>query len=356
MRMWLNIIVIALCAPGFSAWAGTERSLFGRHGTSLSEQPLSLQYAVSEAVGGEQHSYHLRKQSKGWRADTPSQDYSTHFDREGFTLSTGQSKFHMRALAIGYGDQREALPEATLSTDKNRIEYTRGNVTEWYVNGPMGLQQGFTLAAAPQHTGPGGQALVLSLGVSGNLSPEVASDGRSVTLETDTGQHVLSYGGLIAFDVLGKDLPAQMHWDGEQLELWVDDRNATYPTKIISGNWTSNHPNRASRSFGAGQTDTTDDDTGAGDISTTSSQDAPSDDQGGEETGDLGQQDADDRGAPDDADAQDDAGTQDADEDADADADADDGDEGTEPPPPADTQPPVFSDDPASTSDPNTNG
>jgi hypothetical protein len=31
----------------------------------------------------------------------------------------------------------------------NRVEYKRGALTEWYINGPPGLEQGFTLAKPP---------------------------------------------------------------------------------------------------------------------------------------------------------------------------------------------------------------
>ena len=42
--------------------------------------------------------------------------------------------------------------------EANRVEYRRGEVTEWYVNGPLGLEQGFTLARAPDQ-GEGGGAV-----------------------------------------------------------------------------------------------------------------------------------------------------------------------------------------------------
>ena len=34
---------------------------------------------------------------------------------------------------------------ASLHVEKNRVELQRDAMTEWYVNGPFGLQQGFTL-------------------------------------------------------------------------------------------------------------------------------------------------------------------------------------------------------------------
>ena len=53
-------------------------------------------------------------------------------------------------VGYGRGERVLAVETARLSPDENRIEYDRGPVSEWYVNGPRGLKQGFTLAGPPE--------------------------------------------------------------------------------------------------------------------------------------------------------------------------------------------------------------
>ena len=54
------------------------------------------------------------------------------------------------ATATGSGRCRPPAHDAA-----NRVEYRRpGGVVEWYINGPLGLEQGFDLAAPPVGGGP----------------------------------------------------------------------------------------------------------------------------------------------------------------------------------------------------------
>ena len=123
--------------------------------TRLSDLPLALQYTVSEAMGRNQSAYHPERQPNGFRAATPAQGYTTHFGVEGMTLTVGQSRLQMQLTGVGYGERLTAVAAALPTSSDNRVEYRRGNVTEWYVNGPLGLQQGFTLEERPAPTGCG---------------------------------------------------------------------------------------------------------------------------------------------------------------------------------------------------------
>ncbi len=59
-------------------------------------------------------------------------------------------------------------PSAPVSS-RNEVLYRHGSLTEFYRNGPYGLEQGFTLKQRPQAgTGP----LVLSLSLDGSLTPK----------------------------------------------------------------------------------------------------------------------------------------------------------------------------------------
>jgi hypothetical protein len=62
----------------------------------------------------------------------------------------------MALQGYGYGTHLDPVAIASPSAANNRIEYRRGALTEWYVNGPLGLEQGFTIEQRPDrgHTGP----------------------------------------------------------------------------------------------------------------------------------------------------------------------------------------------------------
>ncbi|MGZ4248082.1 MAG: hypothetical protein ACXVUE_07215 [Solirubrobacteraceae bacterium] len=101
-------------------------------------------------------------------------------------------------------------------------------MTEWYANGPLGLEQGFTLGARPagRRAGP----LTLSLAVSGNVRGKLSRRADAVTF-TRPGVS-LAYRGLIATDARGRQLPAGIELRDGVLLIRVYDRGARYPLRI----------------------------------------------------------------------------------------------------------------------------
>jgi hypothetical protein len=110
------------------------------------------------------------------------------------------------------------------------MTYQRGpDLTEWYLNTPLGLEQGFTLSAPPAHSPPGEQ-LILEMALSGTLTPRL--QGSTLLLCDATGQGILRYTGLYAVDSTGKSLPARLALQGDTLRIIVYDTAATYPITI----------------------------------------------------------------------------------------------------------------------------
>ncbi len=109
----------------------------------------------------------------------------------------------------------------------NRVEYVHGALTAWYVNGPMGLQQGWTVQERPAGEGD----LTLALHSQG-LSAQVEANGRSLKLSDDHGATRLHYGGLLAVDATGREMPVRFIVEGEQVRVAVNDAGATYPLII----------------------------------------------------------------------------------------------------------------------------
>src|SRR6185295_17927 len=95
------------------------------------------------------------------------------FDRTGVSVATGGEQAWFRLAGLGRGAV-SALPASRPSSPVsagNRVTYRHGALSEWYVNGPLGLEQGFTLASRPA----GGVGwLTVAVEVSAGLVPRKA--------------------------------------------------------------------------------------------------------------------------------------------------------------------------------------
>jgi trimeric autotransporter adhesin len=190
------------------------------HQLDLLSLPAAAQGAVSAALGGEP-AYRIR----GLHAINRAQHLRMGFSRRGVAVASGGGRLSMALSAYGYASALRPLAVASPHATANRVSYPHGSLTEWFANGPLGLEQGFNIAARPP-TGSG--PLTLSLAISGNLAARV-EDG-SVLL--DGGGAALRYGGLLATDARGHVLRSWLQLARGQLLVHVDDRGATYPLRI----------------------------------------------------------------------------------------------------------------------------
>ena len=136
-------------------------------------------------------------------------------------LNHPDGSVNLRLAGYGYGDRLQKPAPARLTGNGNRLEYQRGDLTEWYMNGSQGLEQGFTLAHRPG-TDPAGEPLVIALGVTGGLAPAQKADEDSVLFESSKGV-VLRYAGLRALDARGRVLPSRLEVRGREIRLIVED-------------------------------------------------------------------------------------------------------------------------------------
>ena len=140
---------------------GPERTTTTRHG--LTSLPLAAQGPVSAALGQDGPAYRV----KGLRAGNPAQHLRAGFSRHGVTVASGKARLGMALSAYGYGSTlRLGWTSAVPRASANRVSYAHGALTEWYANGPLGIEQGFDVAARP---GAAAGPLTLSLALSGNL-------------------------------------------------------------------------------------------------------------------------------------------------------------------------------------------
>jgi hypothetical protein len=207
----------------------------GQAGMTIDGLPASVQASVSQESGRRDRRYHATSRPGArLNVDNPTHGLTADFTPAGVSIRAGAHQAGIAAAGIGYGDALRPVADAAPVALENRVEYRRGGVTEWYVNGPMGLEQGFTIAERPGGTGrqAGDDPLTLALRIDGSLEPRLAADRKALTLIADNGVEALRYTGLTAWDATGAELSARLDLDRRTLLVRVDDARAQYPITI----------------------------------------------------------------------------------------------------------------------------
>ncbi|MBI4516452.1 MAG: FG-GAP repeat protein [Deltaproteobacteria bacterium] len=145
-------------------------------------------------------------------------------------MRSGQARWGLRLSGYGYGEELSSVGTAGPVADRNRVEYRRGALTEWYVNGPQGLEQGFTLESPPARTGG---PLTIEVEFSGGFHGAGDEETNAIALtDQGGGRAILRYRGVHAYDADGRDLGAWLEARGSRVLLRVDDTNARYPVVV----------------------------------------------------------------------------------------------------------------------------
>jgi len=198
------------------------------------KMPPTLVPALAATLGRREKTYHFTKAPGGiYNADTPSKQFTARFGETGVSVQpwAHTHPVELRLTQIGYGDQLAPVAQAAVQAEANRIEYRRGTVVEWYVNSPLGLEQGFTLNSPPAG-GDGIKPLRLAMQVAGEFSMALAAESQSVVWRDANGKHVLRYGGLHAYDARGKVLKSGLQLMQGGIAIEVADHGAQYPIVI----------------------------------------------------------------------------------------------------------------------------
>jgi hypothetical protein len=210
-----------------SIWASAS----DQPGTAkFSTLPAVAQAKIAATLGRDTPSYFVKAAGFGIEATNPAQKLTTGFTSEAVELRMGSARWVLALYGYGHGNALTMVEPVAPSASANRVEYRRGPLTEWYVNGPVGLEQGFTLNEQPVKAK--GQPLTIVLTVSGNMKMSLDKKRTSLSLRQPDGSTVLRYTGLTATDARGKELPAWLEVQGQRLLLKVDDAKARYPVLV----------------------------------------------------------------------------------------------------------------------------
>lgn len=196
---------VARAAIPAGARAGTLGSRPG-----LGTLPLAAQAPISAALGRDDRSFWIRPSVSGGAAAVNRADgLRVSFGTAGAAVSAGGAHVSLRLAGVSAGGRPVPTgPGVAQAPSTNRIDYRFAGLSEWFVNGPAGLEQGFTVRHA--------------LG-SGRLSIDVALRGDRAAF---------SYQGLVVSDARGHLLPATMRPARGGVRISVDARGAVYPLRV----------------------------------------------------------------------------------------------------------------------------
>lgn len=184
--------------------------------------------AISNSFGRDQPAFHVATRRGGLIANNPAQRLTASFGDHGVLIRSGSATFGLQLLS--YGAERHPTPVAATAprAEANRVVYSRGAVTEWYENGPLGVEQGFDVATAPATTS--GDELTIELGLRGNM--QARADGSGGLLLTGPRGQQLRYTGLSASDAHGRALHTALTVGSGRAFIQVQTQGAVYPLRI----------------------------------------------------------------------------------------------------------------------------
>lgn len=196
---------------------------------SLLSLPGAAQDELTSALGADETVYRIGPDRGGFIAANPAQHMTEMFTSSGLALDAGAARVALGLRAVGYGAVLTPVAAVEPRVRANRVAYTRPGVSEWYANGPLGVEQGFTISRPP--TGSVAGPVTLSMALSGNAVPKLDAGGQGLLL-TRSGRSVLRYGDLTVTDARGHSLHSWLALGNGRLLIRIDAARARYPLRI----------------------------------------------------------------------------------------------------------------------------
>lgn len=199
---------------------------------------LAYMRARQEEAGSDHAFQPQRGASRRLRAHNPGQGLIASLDGEGLHLRGTHEgaaiQVSLRLTSQGCATSpRTAIPRAPQAVKAHRVEYADPEATEWYVNGPLGLEHGFTVHR-DLHCSDGRMAFGMEL--DGDVEAALSGRGSEVSLVVRSKQpghsSPLIYSGLFAVDFDGNELPSRLLLSGRTVRIEVEAAGAKYPVTI----------------------------------------------------------------------------------------------------------------------------
>jgi len=186
--------------------------------------PAAAAASISGVLGAQESAYRVASSSGELAARSGA--LTERFGQAGVMLRFGADRLGLGLVGWGRADRLQRPGVASPSAVRNRVTYRYPGAEQWFANGPLGLEQGFTITRPPLGDGP----LRLALGLGGNVS--VSGHGAAGLTLSDSAGARLTYSGLTAFDAAGRRLRATLAASGQRITISVADRGARYPIVV----------------------------------------------------------------------------------------------------------------------------
>jgi hypothetical protein len=180
--------------------------------------------------------YHFSATPDGaWVAPNRAQGVRLRADATGMQVSprkgdTGAWDLGLKLRSFGRDGAMMPVGPAVVSATEERVEQRRAalGLTEWYVNAGSGVEQGFTIDAAPVGESP----LVLEIACTGSLEAREDRKKDTVRFDTQDGEPALTYSGLMAQDASGAPVETALAIIPGGLRITVEDQGHPYPIVV----------------------------------------------------------------------------------------------------------------------------
>ena len=234
LPLLLALAMLLLAAGSARAQSRLSESAAAPDGlTAIEWAQIESQIAAAE--------YQFTPVADGWAAPNRAQGWQTTFDPEGAQVNpvNGGWSWRLTLSGYGYGDNLRDLTgreDLAIQADKETVTYQWDPIlSEWWINGTAGLEQGFTLQEKPvdgnHHSMDSGtEPLVIEMAASGSLTP--VQGGEAIYFQDAGGATVLTYDKLYVLDANDKEIPARLQLAGRVVQILVEDRDAAYPLTI----------------------------------------------------------------------------------------------------------------------------
>ncbi len=234
--IFMLIAPVALAQRSYASLPATSPApAAGKPAAGLSSLPPGAHGPISATLGKDDSRYWVHRNAKGFGGENPQHALVAEFTRQGAEVRSHNLRWALETRAYGYGDALHPVKAAMPQASANCVEYQRDGMTEWYENGPLGLEQGFTLDRQPGKANA--QPLTVELALRGDLiaaldQSALGKKSKALELRGKDGKAVLRYTGLTARDAAGRELRSWLELRGERLLLRVEDSGARYPVVV----------------------------------------------------------------------------------------------------------------------------
>jgi hypothetical protein len=214
------IAALSMIVTGCASGSGSVSSQV----TSGNPIPSASAATVSGVLGAQQRAYRIA--SGRHRLTARSGEMAERFDPAGLTLDAGTLRLGVALLGWGRAQGLRRAGGAAPIATRNRVTYRYRGGEQWFVNGPLGVEQGFTIARPP--AGHGRLTIVLRIG--GDVT--ASAESRSGLMLVSPRGVRMSYSGLTARDAAGRSLPATLTAKRHRIIISVADLGAQYPIVV----------------------------------------------------------------------------------------------------------------------------